>query len=364
MDSKTNTTNSEIEESKDSVAKEQIDLVKEEKIKKNLLWFGIFSIIMLFAGITSGYIVAKDTSFWVNIKLPNFFLYSSIIVVVSSILLYFSSKYIIKNNTKMASVLIGLALLLGSFFGISQYEGFMKMAENGNALRAKILNLEGRYGEYFSLYKDTKEITFDGETYFWQGEKISDEMHAEIKIFLSQFLEVRVKEVGQIQDYGKYILQYKGTPLTYLNNRLESGNLSLSPTQKSRLYHFSEAVINNRGDFYMIGKYGEDFSINYKGKPVQYENRKFYRDQVEISPYAFSELTNSSNRASSFVLAFIVIHALHWLAGIIVLLVLFINTIKNKYSSTNYIGLKIGSIYWHFLGIIWLYLYVFLNFIH
>ena len=50
---------------------EEKNLQAEEKIKKTLLWFGIFSIIMLFAGITSGYIVARDSSFWVNLKLPN-----------------------------------------------------------------------------------------------------------------------------------------------------------------------------------------------------------------------------------------------------------------------------------------------------
>ena len=45
-------------------AEEQQQLILKEKIKKNLLWVSIFSIIMLFAGITSGYIVASGRYFF------------------------------------------------------------------------------------------------------------------------------------------------------------------------------------------------------------------------------------------------------------------------------------------------------------
>ena len=146
-----------------------LEIAKQEKIKKNLLWFGIFSIIMLFAGITSGYLVAKDSSFWVVLNLPNFFLWSTIVVIVSSLLLYFASIQVKHKKNKIAGSAIGLALALGLFFGYSQYEGFMELSRKGSAINAGIINLEGRYGEYFTLIVDEKELTFDGEKYFTQG---------------------------------------------------------------------------------------------------------------------------------------------------------------------------------------------------
>lgn len=343
---------------------EEKNLQAEEKIKKNLLWFGIFSIIMLFAGITSGYIVARDSSFWVNLKLPNYFMWSTLVVLASSILLFLAIKSVKSNKNKVAAVFIGIALVLGLIFGYTQTKGFYTLSNQGNALTAKIINLEGRYGEYFTLYKDGKEISFDGESFFYEGNKVSPAFIEDMKAFLTPILTVRDVKMQAVKNYGVYTLKYKDDILEYKNNRFEIDNLSLSPIQKSRIWHFAEAIIKNRGDFYIIGKYGEDFSLNYKGQAIEYSNRKFYKDGQEISAYAFSELSNSNNRASSFILAFVVIHGLHWLAGIIVLLVLLIKTINLKYTSSNFIGLKIGSIYWHFLGILWLYLYLFLNFIH
>lgn len=336
----------------------------KEKIKKNLLWFGLFSIVMLFAGLTSGYIVAKGSSFWVSLKLPNYFIWSCILVILSSLLLALSIQFIKKNKSFAATGLIALSLILGIIFGMTQYRGFMNLSESGNNITGKIINLEGRYGEYFTLYKNGKEISFDGEHFFWQGTEVSEAFLAEMKDFLSPLLSIRSENTESIQSYGLYSLKLNDKALSYQNGRLEIDDLSLSPVEKSRLWHFAEAIIKDRGDFYIIGEYGKDFTIFYKGQSIDYKNRKFYRDGQEISAYVYSELSASSNRASSFILAFVVIHGLHWFAGIIVLIVLTANAANRKYDAADFIGLKIGSIYWHFLGILWLYLYLFLNFIH
>jgi cytochrome c oxidase subunit 3 len=41
-----------------------------EKMKKNLVYVGIFSIVMLFAGLTSGYYVSMGKSFWLKYPMP------------------------------------------------------------------------------------------------------------------------------------------------------------------------------------------------------------------------------------------------------------------------------------------------------
>ncbi|MFK8039136.1 MAG: cytochrome c oxidase subunit 3 [Crocinitomicaceae bacterium] len=339
-------------------------LLAQEKIKKNLLWFGLFSIIMLFAGLTSGYIVAKGSSFWVSVSLPTYFVWSCLLVIISSILLVFAVRFVKRNQTTWATILIACSLVLGVFFGITQYRGFISLSESGNNITGKIINLEGRYGEYFTLYKNGKEISFDGKHFFWQGTEVSEAFLAEIKDFLSPLLSIRTENPEELINYGVYSLKLNDEALVYQNGRLEIEDLSLSPVQKSRLWHFAEAIIKNRGDFYIIGEYGKDFTVFYKGQAIDYENRKFYKNGQEISAYIYSELSASSNRASSFIIAFVFVHALHWIAGIIVLIVLTVNAGRQKYKAEQYTGLKIGSIYWHFLGILWLYLYLFLNFIH
>ena len=45
----------------------EMDPLVKEKMKKNLVYVGIFSIVMLFAGFTSAYIVTMGDSFWLNI---------------------------------------------------------------------------------------------------------------------------------------------------------------------------------------------------------------------------------------------------------------------------------------------------------
>jgi cytochrome c oxidase subunit 3 len=43
-----------------------------KKMKKNLVYVGIFSIVMMFAGFTSAYIVSMGDSFWLKYPLPNY----------------------------------------------------------------------------------------------------------------------------------------------------------------------------------------------------------------------------------------------------------------------------------------------------
>ena len=51
----------------------------------------------------------------------------------------------------------------------------------------------------------------------------------------------------------------------------------------------------------------------------------------------------------------------HLFAGIIVLMVLIYNTSKNKYQ-INKLGFNLGVAFWHFLDILWLYLFLFFYF--
>ena len=57
----------------------------ENNAKKQLLWIGMGSIVMFFAGLTSAYIVRKPEGNWLEFALPESFLISSAIIFISSI---------------------------------------------------------------------------------------------------------------------------------------------------------------------------------------------------------------------------------------------------------------------------------------
>lgn len=72
---------------------------------------------------------------------------------------------------------------------------------------------------------------------------------------------------------------------------------------------------------------------------------------------------SSSTNASSFIYLITVFHVLHLLAGIISLIVVAVKSYKGNYNSSNFLGVEVSLIYWHFLGVLWIYLFLFLKYI-
>lgn len=87
--------------------------------------------------------------------------------------------------------------------------------------------------------------------------------------------------------------------------------------------------------------------------------------------YAWKELYGSgiiaagsgSNPAGSYFYAITALHLAHLLGGLISLIVVLIKSFKRKYTANNYLGVQVSITYWHFLGALWIYLFLFLKFI-
>ncbi|WP_224751092.1 cytochrome c oxidase subunit 3 [Mucilaginibacter pankratovii] len=69
---------------------------------------------------------------------------------------------------------------------------------------------------------------------------------------------------------------------------------------------------------------------------------------------------SNPNASQSFVYVFIWMHLLHILAGVLLLANTLWGTYRNKPQVKNLFGMQMSSIFWHFVDIIWIYLYVFL----
>ena len=213
------------------------DISQEEKLelnrkaKRGLLWFGIISMLMLFAGLTSAYMVRQGEGKWVQFALPDLFIVSTVIIILSSISLQWGLASLKKN--KLSNLKIGMLItfILGISFVVCQYFAWSDLVSQGIYFRGSV--------------KDIK------------------------------------------------------TDFTYV----PAGNETVK------------------------------------------------------------EAADIGNVAASFLYVITGLHVVHLLGGILALMVVLVKAIREKYSATNYNGVTVFSIYWHFLDALWVYLFLFLLYI-
>jgi cytochrome c oxidase subunit 3 len=95
--------------------------------QKFALWLGIGSIIMMFGGFTSGYIVRKGQGNWINYDLPASFYVSTLAVIISSVTIAIAVRSFKQRNMALHKKMVVASLLLGVLFTILQYVGFNQL---------------------------------------------------------------------------------------------------------------------------------------------------------------------------------------------------------------------------------------------
>lgn len=98
--------------------------------KRFLLWMFMVSIIMIFASLTSAYIVRQAEGNWLSYDLPNLLWYSTLILVLSSAtgqLAYFSAK---KDNLVALKLYLGVTVILGILFLVTQVYTWGALVDN------------------------------------------------------------------------------------------------------------------------------------------------------------------------------------------------------------------------------------------
>lgn len=101
---------------------------KTSRAKKMMLWFGIVSLLMSFAGWTSAYIVSSSREDWMqDYELPVAFWVSTVIILLSSGTYWLAKRSVIQNQQKKGTLWLGVTLVLGLAFIASQFQGFSEM---------------------------------------------------------------------------------------------------------------------------------------------------------------------------------------------------------------------------------------------
>lgn len=105
---------------------------KVKRAKKMMLWFGIISLSMSFAGLTSAYVVSKERPDWLtDFAVPEAFYISLVLIVVSSITIHLAKKFIQKEKWAAGMVLLWLTFVLGCAFVVFQIVGFDQIIAAG-----------------------------------------------------------------------------------------------------------------------------------------------------------------------------------------------------------------------------------------
>jgi cytochrome c oxidase subunit 3 len=113
------------------------------------------------------------------------------------------------------------------------------------------------------------------------------------------------------------------------------------------------------------GEYGVDYSIQRAGETLVLENGKFYMpgDAARAKPLN-SDLEEQRNTASSYLYVLTAAHLAHLAFGLLSMLVMVLMAALGRYSAEEHPGLWSGVVYWHFLAGLWVYLLLFLTFVH
>lgn len=103
----------------------------KEKAQRNLVVLGTFSIVMLFGGLTSAYVVRHDGGAWFSINLPQQFWISSAIILFSSVTMILSQWAYGSDRKGYGNLFMGVTLILGVLFSLFQWLGWKELVRNG-----------------------------------------------------------------------------------------------------------------------------------------------------------------------------------------------------------------------------------------
>lgn len=189
-------------------------------------------------------------------------------------------------------------------------------------LKMEYFKLTGKYGSDFVLLLNKEELEFEKRRFYYKELILTEE-------------EIKGVE-GSDFDEGQEI-------------KIKNGVLS---TDDGEVIDVSQGY----WDFdYRAGKV--DFSIVI-------ENGVWTRLRSEISGDDYAAIKNRGNTASSYLWVVSIVHFLHIIGGIIYLISLFILALNKQIVAYNKVKIRLANIYWHVLGGLWVFLFLFFQYYH
>ncbi len=98
---------------------------------KFVMYAACASIVMIFAGLSSAYLVKRNQGNWITYDIPAIFYYSTAVIVLSSVTLLLSRRAFINREMKQYKMWLLFTVVLGSAFVLLQYIGFKQLWASG-----------------------------------------------------------------------------------------------------------------------------------------------------------------------------------------------------------------------------------------
>jgi len=116
--------------------------------RKFMLWLFIVSIVMIFASLTSAYVVKQSQGAWLIFDLPQAFIYSSVVVFLSSVTMQWAYWAAKKDNLSQIKIAVAATLALALVFLVVQWIGWTQLVDQqvfwiGNAAGSFVYVLTG-----------------------------------------------------------------------------------------------------------------------------------------------------------------------------------------------------------------------------
>lgn len=115
----------------------------------------------------------------------------------------------------------------------------------------------------------------------------------------------------------------------------------------------------------ITGEYDKDWWVMKGSQRVIKDGDDFYlpSDTNREDPVT-GDIRSLVNNPAALVAGLVTIHVLHLLLGLIYMIVNMIRINKGRIHQGDTVQLQVNGIYWHFMGLLWIYLFLFLFFIH
>src|SRR6187399_861628 len=102
---------------------------------KFALWLGLGSIVMMFAGLTSAYIVRMAQGNWRLFEMPSVFYASTLVIMLSSVTMALGLSAFRSRNIRRYRTMTLATIVLGLVFGAMQAYGFYQLYHIPQALQ-------------------------------------------------------------------------------------------------------------------------------------------------------------------------------------------------------------------------------------